>query len=103
MFAEELTVKIVRAGKDIHDERTMKQVRAALEYLKLKETVPTVLESYLSQYPGLKTINMKALTGRVRDLFPKKDQSKVGSVIREWLSEHTDQFTVEGNTIKVNR
>lgn len=101
MFQSELTIKVIRSGKDIHTERTLKSVAAKLEWLKLKEHVPTALESYLNQFPGLKQINMKALTSCVRDMFPKKEQSKVSSVVREWLSEHTDMFALDGSMVKV--
>jgi len=102
MLKEELTIRLIRSGDDIHVERTMKQVQKQLECLRRKECVPVAIQEFLAQYPKLKSINMKGLTNRVVSLLDKKDQSKVGAIVREYLQENQELYTVDGSIIKVN-
>jgi len=104
----ELTVKIVRFGKEIDDKRTLMQVAKALATLELKERmIPSIVNDLLAKFPGMRTFNLKTIVHRMAEStkLPSLKSAKKELLtdyqtwVREYFKDNSDAFDLRDKGI----
>lgn len=104
----ELTIKVVRAGKEINEKRTLEQVVKALAELELKERlIPYMVNDLLAKFPAMRTFNLKAIVHRMGEStkLPSLKSAKQEVMaeyqawVREYFKDNSDMFDLRDKGI----
>ena len=97
---KEITVKVFWRGTEVDMKATLKAAEKKIEDTRVRnEVIPQAINALLSQYPNLRTLNLKAIVGRVAI----KDKTKVQAWAREYIQDNSDQYDLNGSVVWIMR